>query len=105
MTLVLINTLELNGVFDRCKGVVLGEFTDCGANLDFTSVEELICSYLKDYGIPVCCGFPVGSNSCLPLIEGAPCSLDVTAEQTTLTFNIEGTSQPVEIKETSSLFK
>ena len=39
----LINTLALNGVFNRCKGVVLGEFTDCGANLDFSSVEEMIC--------------------------------------------------------------
>ena len=29
---------------------------------------------------------PLGSNSCLPLIEGAPCSLDVTMEKATLSF-------------------
>ena len=87
----LINTLILNGVFDRCKGVVLGEFTDCEANLDFGSVEEMICSYLDDYGIPVLCGFPAGHDSVnLPLLMGAPVTLDVTEAGARLTFDVEG---------------
>lgn len=87
----LINTLLLNGVFDRCKGVILGEFTDCEANLDFASVEEMICSYLDDYGIPVLCGFPAGHDAVnLPLLMGAPVTLDVTAAGSRLTFNVEG---------------
>ena len=92
----LINTLLLNGVFDRCQGVILGEFTDCGANLDFGSVEEMICSYLKDYDIPVLCGFPAGHGDVnLPLVMGAPVTLDVTLEGATLTFNLEGLKESV----------
>ena len=45
----------------------------------------------------VCCGFPVGSNSCIPLIEGAPCSLDVTTENAMLGFNIKGSVQPYNV--------
>ena len=87
----LINTLLLNGVFDRCKGVILGEFTDCEANLDFDSVEEMICSYLDGYGIPVLCGFPAGHDSAnLPLLMGAPVTLDVTETGSRLTFNVDG---------------
>ena len=87
----LINTLILNGVFDRCKGVVLGEFTDCEANLGFGSVEEMICSYLDDYGIPVLCGFPAGHDAVnLPLLMGAPVTLDVTEAGARLTFDVEG---------------
>ncbi len=87
----LINTLILNGVFDSCKGVVLGEFTDCEANLGFGSVEEMICSYLDDYGIPVLCGFPAGHDAVnLPLLMGAPVTLDVTEAGARLTFDVEG---------------
>lgn len=87
----LINTLILNGVFNRCKGVILGEFTDCGANLDFGSVEEMICSYLADYGIPVLCGFPAGHGAVnLPLLMGAPVTLDVTQTGARLTFDVNG---------------
>ena len=91
-----INTLLLNGVFDRCKGVVLGEFTDCEANLEYGSVEELICSYLKDYDIPVLCGFPAGHDEVnLPLILGAPVTLDVTPDGATLSFDVEGRKKVV----------
>ena len=92
----LINTLILNGVFDRCKGVILGEFTDCKANLDFGSVEEMICSYLKDDGIPILCGFPAGHGDVnLPLVMGAPVTMEVTESGATLAFNIAGVQQPV----------
>ena len=92
----LINTLLLNGVFDRCKGVILGEFTDGEANLDFGSVEEMICSYLKDYGIPVLCGFPAGHGDVnLPLLMGAPVSLTVGGTGCTLSFNVQGQTRSV----------
>jgi muramoyltetrapeptide carboxypeptidase len=54
----------------------------------------MLVAHLYDLDIPICCGFPVGSDSCIPLIEGAPCTLDVTTEKAVLTFNIEGTRQP-----------
>ncbi|MBO5635349.1 MAG: LD-carboxypeptidase [Bacteroidales bacterium] len=94
----LINTLALNGVFNRCKGVVLGEFTDCGANLDFSSVEEMICSYLKDYNIPVCCGFPAGHDDVnLPLVMGSVVTLDVSESGSSLSFNVGGADKWVHV--------
>ena len=90
----IINTLRLNGVFDRCKGVILGEFTDCEANLDYSSVEEMICSYLEQYDIPVICGFPGGHGDVnLPLLMGAPVTLDVQKEKATITFDVQGPKQ------------
>ena len=97
----LFYTLRLQLDFERVKGIIFGAFTSIKYDLQFGSVEQMLIAHLRDLEIPVCCGFPVGSNSCLPLIEGAPCSLDVTAEHTSLTFNIDGTSQPYEIAETS----
>ena len=96
----LIHSMILNGVFDRCKGVILGEFTDCGANLEFGSVEEMICSYLKDYGFPVLCGFPAGHGDVnLPLLMGAPVTLDVTPEGSRLHFDVEGPTQIIRTDE------
>ena len=96
----LINTLILNGVFERCRGIVLGEFTDCKANLDFDSVEDMICSYVPE-GIPVLCGFPTGHDDVnLPLVMGAPATLNVTAAGATLTFGMEGRQVPVRTEET-----
>ena len=96
----LVNTLILNGIFDRCKGIVLGEFTDCKANLDFESVEEMICSYVPE-GIPVLCGFPTGHDDVnLPLVMGAPVTLDVTPAGASLTFGMAGRQVPVRTEET-----
>lgn len=95
-----INTLRLNGVFDRCKGVILGEFTDCEANLDYGSVEEMICSYLKDYDIPVLCGFPAGHGEVnLPLVMGAPVTLEVEEAGGRLRFDMEGARQQVRVED------
>lgn len=92
----MINTLVLNGVFDRCQGVILGEFTDCEANLQIDSVEELICGYLRDRHIPVLCGFPAGHGDVnLPLILGAPVTLDVRTDGATLRFDVAGQAQTV----------
>lgn len=87
----LINTLRLHGVFDRCRGVILGEFTDCDSDLDYSSVEEMVCSYLNDYRIPVCCGFPAGHDAVnWPLLFGARSTLAVSEAGATLTFHVRG---------------
>ena len=98
----LINTLILNGVFERCKGIVLGEFTGCKANLGFDSVEDMICSYVPE-GIPVLCGFPTGHDDVnLPLVMGAPVTMDVTAAGATLTFSMEGQQGPGRTEDTTA---
>lgn len=90
--------LRLQLDFERVKGIIFGTFASIKFDLQYGSVEQMLIAHLHDLEIPVCCGFPVGSNSCLPLIEGAPCSLDVTADKAVLTFNIEGSSQPCHIE-------
>lgn len=98
--------LSVKGVMKRVKGVVLGEFTSIRYDLNFNSVEEMLTHHLEKYNIPVCCGFPVGSNDCLPLIVGAPVTLDVREDGATLAFNMEGRQLPFHInKGTQSLFR
>jgi muramoyltetrapeptide carboxypeptidase len=95
----LINMLVINGVFERCKGIILGEFTDCKANLGFQSVEEMICSYIPE-GIPVLCGFPAGHDDVnLPLVMGAPVTMNVTETGSTLAFNIPGCQVSIRTEE------
>ena len=88
--------LQMNGVLDRCKGVILGEFTDCGSEFTYESVEAMLHDMLKTYNIPVLCGFPAGHGDVnLPLVMGAPVSIDVRNDGATLQFNIDGYQQRV----------
>lgn len=93
----LFYTLILEQDFERVKGVIFGTFNSIKYDLQYGSVEQMLIAHLREYEIPICCGFPVGSNSCIPLIEGAPCSLDVTTDKAVLTFNMKGTVEPYEI--------
>lgn len=86
-----INMLRLTGALNRCKGVILGEFTECGKDLGYENVEEMLRQYFVQYNIPVACGFPAGHDDVnLPLVMGAPVTLEVTPQATTITFNIKG---------------
>ena len=88
--------LQMNGVLDRCKGIILGEFTDCGTEFTYESVEAMLHDMLKEYNIPVLCGFPAGHGDVnLPLVMGAPVTIDVRNDSATLQFNIEGNQQQV----------
>ena len=93
----LFYTLRLQPDFERVKGIIFGTFNSIKYDLQYGSVEQMLIAHLQDYDIPVCCGFPVGSNSCIPLIEGAPCSLDVTGTHAVLTYNIKGEIEPCEV--------
>jgi len=93
--------LQMNGVLDRCKGIVLGEFAGCGTefkdeNGQTISVEAMLHGLLAQYNIPVLCGFPGGHGDVnLPLAMGAPVTIDVRADGATLQFDIDGTQQEV----------
>ena len=95
--------LQLQSSFERVKGIIFGAFNSIRYDLQFGSVEQMLIAHLHDLEIPVCCGFPVGSNSCIPLIEGAPCSLTVTSEDSVLTFNIEGAQQTCHIEKADAM--
>ena len=101
--------LQMNGVLDRCKGVVLGEFDSCGTEFkDETgqpiSVEAMIHELLKPYNIPVLCGFPAGHGDVnLPLVMGATVTIDVRSSGATLSFGIEGKQQEIQTAALPSL--
>lgn len=98
--------LRLQLDFERVKGIVFGSFSSNRFDLQFDSVEQMLMTHLTDYDIPICCGFPVGGNSSIPLIEGAPCTLDVTTEMSVLAFNIDGERQSYSLaNESQQLFK
>ena len=91
--------LAMNGVFKRCKGVILGEFTDCGDEFTFESVEAMLRQYLLPMGIPMLCGFPAGHDTVnLPLVMGAPVTLDVRKDGATLLFDIDGQQQDIKVE-------
>ena len=95
--------LQMNGVLDRCKGIILGEFTDCGKEFTYESVEAMLHEMLKDYNIPVLCGFPGGHGDVnLPLVMGANVTIDVRADGATLQFNIDGDQQQVNTADISA---
>lgn len=94
--------LRLHENFDRVKGIILGAFSSIRYDLQYGSVEQMLVAHLRDLEIPICCGFPVGSISCIPLIEGAPCTLDVTMDKAVLTYNMEGATAPCEVDTANS---
>ena len=51
---------------------------------------------LAEYNIPVLCGLPTGHDDVnLPLVMGAPVTIDVRSNGATLLFNIDGDQQTV----------
>ncbi|MCR5004229.1 MAG: hypothetical protein K5984_07655, partial [Bacteroidales bacterium] len=74
----LFNMLLLSGKMDNVNGIIFGDFTDCGTDLPYESVEEMLSQYTRDLGIPVCFGFPGGHGKLnFPLIFGEKVKLEV----------------------------
>lgn len=98
----LFNMLLMRAVLNRCNGVILGEFTDCGKEFTYGSVEAMLKNYIKEYNIPLLCGFPAGhGNINLPLIMGAPATINVRADGATLSFDVKGEQVVVKTKDVS----
>ena len=92
----LFNMLKMSGVLERCKGIILGDFTDCKNDVGYESVEAMLRKYIAPYNIPLLCGFPAGHEKVnLPLVMGAPVTLDVRADGATLSFDIPGVQKTV----------
>lgn len=100
----LFNILKMNGVFARCKGIILGGFTDCKNDVGYENAETMLRQYIEPYHIPLLCGFPAGHDKVnLPLVMGAPVTLDVRTDGATLTFDMPGTSKTVRTEGVSIL--
>jgi len=93
--------LRLLSNFPQIKGIIFGMFNSIKFDMEFNSVEDMLTAHLADSNIPICCGFPVGSNSSIPMMEGAQCSLDVTPEKAVLTFLAEGERKLYNLAEVS----
>lgn len=76
--------LKLMGVFDRIKGLVVGQFTDYpGAKVK--EMEDMIARMVSGYDFPVAFDAPIGHVSHnIPLVEGRESTLTVTDEGVTL---------------------
>ena len=92
-------TITLQNSFDRIKGIIIGTFSSIKYDLQYGSAEQMLIEHLRSYNIPICCGFPVGSNSCIPLIVGAQCSLDISTEKAVLTFMGKGTMESYQLEQ------
>ena len=105
----MFNSIELHGVMENVKGVILGEFVDSGTDLDYESAEAMLSQYLKKYDIPVLCGFPAGHDDVnLPIVMGAKVKIDVDDDGSTLAFDIDGDKKTIDtdkLTEKTSLSK
>ena len=96
----LFNMLKMSGVLAHCKGIILGDFTDCKNDVGYESVEAMLREYIAPYNIPLLCGFPAGHEKVnLPLVIGAPVTMDVRADGATLSFDIPGEQKTVQPRE------
>lgn len=85
----LLTHLELAGVFNQVRGIILGEFKNCdglqGRPPTLVAARQVLATRLSNLGIPVVCDAPVGHGHCnlaLPLEIEA----ELDAKQGTLTF-------------------
>lgn len=81
-------SLKIHGVMPRVKGILVGDFANCGDEFQIGSIEEMFDKYtLAELQIPIAYGFRAGHNGVnWPLIEGAPVTLTVTTDRASLTF-------------------
>ncbi len=78
--------MRLSGVFDRVRGVVVGQFTECRPDRNYADMYDMIRDMLADCGVPVAFGAPVGHvDRNVPLPFGAMAELKVTDGGVTLT--------------------
>lgn len=102
----MFNSIQLHGVMENVKGVILGEFVDSGTDLDFESTEAMLSQYLKQYNIPVMCGFPAGHDDInVPIVMGAKVKMEVTDKGATLSFNIKGKEKSVDTNKLTAVTK
>jgi muramoyltetrapeptide carboxypeptidase len=80
--------LRLAGVFQRVRGIVLGDFTDCDEKNAAYSSADVLRSLAQETGLPCAAGFPIGHGAInQPVPLGTAVRLD--ASEARLTF-LEG---------------
>ena len=78
--------MELAGVFNRIKGLIVGRFTNYCAEADAESMEQMIHRIVSPYKFPVAFEVPVGHvDHNLPLMESGQVTLEITPIGVTIT--------------------
>lgn len=81
--------LHLQGVLHHVKGLIFGQFTNYRPDKNFSTMEDMICRRLAQWGIvdiPIAMRFPVGHvDENFSLIEGCIANLKVGAGSVKLT--------------------
>lgn len=75
--------LHLQGVLEKVKGILIGQFTEWRPDNNHESIYDMIHERFLEWGVscPVAFDFPVGHNDRnVPLVEGAEVSLKVDGE-------------------------
>ncbi|MDE6273082.1 MAG: LD-carboxypeptidase [Muribaculaceae bacterium] len=88
----MLKRLQLAGSLDAVNALIFGQFTDYRPDRNFESMENMISSRLKEWGIlcPVVFNAPIGHiHNNVPIIEGAECRLDISAERTIIVMKNE----------------
>ena len=75
----MIYQLKIAGVFNKIKGLIVGQFTEYQEdNKMYSSLYDSILSAVKEFDFPVCFGFPVGHTKInLPIVIGAKATLTI----------------------------
>ncbi|MBQ8673477.1 MAG: LD-carboxypeptidase [Bacteroides sp.] len=89
--------LKIGGVLEKLSGIIIGHFTEYEENRSLgKELYGALADLLKEYDYPVCFGFPVGHVTMnLPLISGAPVTLEVDKREVRLHFHLPASSDPV----------
>ena len=86
----MLQSLKRAGYFDKCKGLIIGDFTDLRKNTTpfGRNLEELIIEIAKEYNFPVSFGFPAGHcDKNFPMILGREVELNVSKKNTIISFS------------------
>lgn len=84
----MLHHLMICGIFDRAKGVIVGNFKGYKPSQDYQDMYDLVKETLSKYNFPVAYNFPVGHVDVnFPLIEGANVTLDVAQDKVTLKYD------------------
>lgn len=76
----MLTTLALGGHFDRAKGFLVGDFTQCDPGPDGVTAADVVRDCLAPFGVPVIADAPMGHGARNePVVLGAPALLEASA--------------------------
>lgn len=87
----MLKRLQLAGVFEAVGGVIFGQFTEYRPDANFSSMEAMIKSRMREWRVkcPVGLNFPIGhTHFNIPIVEGAEATLSVSCDATTLSYGL-----------------